>query len=59
MAKKEYHVHVDIGEDEQTHGVRVTEEGKARTLLEFEFSHPMNGRLTKDARIEAMKRLKK
>ena len=54
----DYHIHVDFGEDEETHTVRVTEEGKAKVLLEFEFKHPLNGRLAKDARREALKRMK-
>ncbi len=52
-----YHIHIDYGEDEETHVVRVTEEGKAKTLLEFDFKHPINSRLVKDARREALKRM--
>jgi hypothetical protein len=53
----DYHVHIDYGEDEETHTVRVTEEGEAKVLLKFEFKHPINSKLVKDARREALKRL--
>ncbi|KKL58987.1 hypothetical protein LCGC14_2219860 [marine sediment metagenome] len=53
----EYHVHVDYGEDGETHMVRVTEEGKKRKLLTFEFKHPINSQLVKAARLEAWKRM--
>lgn len=53
----DYHIHIDYGEDEVTHTVRVTQKGKAKVLLSFEFTHPINGRLAKDARREALKRM--
>ena len=53
----DYHIHVDYGLDEETHTVRVTEEGEEETLLEFKFKHPINSRLVKDARREAMQRV--
>jgi uncharacterized OsmC-like protein len=53
----DYHVHVDHGKDEETHTVRVTEEGKPETLLTFPFKHPIDGKLVKDARREALKKM--
>lgn len=53
----DYHVHVDFGEDEETHTIRVTEEGKPKELLKFQFKHPINARLVKAARREALKRM--
>jgi hypothetical protein len=57
----DYQINVDYGEDEQTHLVRVCEEPDGehapKELLRFEFEHPINGRLAKDARREAMKRM--
>ena len=53
----EYHIHVDFGEDEETHTVRVTEEGELEVLLKFQFKHPINGRLVKAARREALKKM--
>ena len=52
-----YHVHIDYGEDEEVQTVRVTNYGTQKTLLEFEFKHPINGKLAKAARREAMKRM--
>ncbi len=69
----EYHIHVDFGEDEETHTVRVTsadeavklaarvkdreKPAKPKVLLTFEFKHPINGRLVKAARREALKKM--
>ncbi len=63
----DYHVHVDYTDDEEVQSVRVTEEWKdgenrkkpKKVLLSFEFEHPINSRLVKDARREAMKRMAK
>lgn len=53
----DYHIHIDYGDDGEMHTVRVTEEGQAKTLLEFEFKHPIDSRLARDARREALKRM--
>ncbi len=53
----DYHIHIDYGEDEEVQTVRVTEEGKPKVLLEFQFKHPINGKLAKAARREALKRM--
>ena len=55
----DYHVHIDYGEDEETHTVRVTEEGKTKELLKFQFKHPINSKLVKAARREALKQMEK
>ncbi len=53
----DYHVHIDYGEDGENHAVRVTREGDDKTLLGFQFKHPIDSRLAGDARREALTRL--
>ena len=53
----DYHIHIDYGEDGENHAVRVTGEGDEKTVLGFKFKHPIDSRLAKDARREALKRM--